>query len=196
MKNYILSLFILIFATSLWAGETVFSLDVENSTIEWSAKKVTGEHNGTLSFKSASVTLDGESVKAGQFEIDMNSIVNLDIKKEAMKERLIGHLKSDDFFSVEKFPVGKFEIDSVTPGEGESQFLLTGKLTLKGITNGISFPARIHKSESSYHATAEISIDRTLWDIRYGSGKFFSDLGDKMIHDEFTVKLDLTLKAE
>jgi len=103
-------------------------------------------------------------------------------------------LKSDDFFSVEKNKTAHFEITKVTSKSG-NDFDLTGKMTIKGITQEITFPATIITTAKEVKATAKITLDRTKWDIKYGSGKFFEGLGDKIIHDDFVIELNLQAEA-
>lgn len=171
------------------ASQTV-SVDVSKSKLEWMGKKVAGSHHGTVQIKSGSVVVEGEAVVSGQFEIDMNTIVDLDLENEDMNKKLVGHLKSPDFFSAEEHPVALFKLLSVTPKEG-NDYLVKGELTIKGITNKIEFPATIHKMDGGYHVSADFNIDRTLWDIRFRSGKFFQNLGDKLIYDDINIKLNL-----
>ncbi|MFM2285794.1 MAG: hypothetical protein RLZZ543_1291 [Bacteroidota bacterium] len=112
--------------------------------------------------------------------------------------KLLGHLKSDDFFSVEKNPEAQFEIvkvEAASDAASGNNSTVTGNLTIKGIAKSITFPANITIEPAQLTAKAEFNIDRTEWDIKYGSGKFFQDLGDKMINDEFTVKFNLTAKT-
>ena len=124
----------------------------------------------------------------------MNSIIVLDIEDPENNGKLIGHLKSDDFFSSEKFPTGEFkitEVSEVTDGSGNTHNI-KGNLTIKGIEKNISFPANINIGDSKLTAAADFDIDRTEYDIKYGSGKFFDDLGDKMINDNFNINFELT----
>lgn len=181
----------LIFAFNIFAAET-FNIIPSKSTLEWKARKVTGQHNGTVDIKSGRVVVDGESVKSGSFEIDMNTIVDLDLKNEGMNAKLVGHLKSDDFFSVAIHPVSIFKIKSVDMGTDVST--VKGDLTIKGITHEIEIPAEIKKVENGYHVTAEFSIDRSKWEIKFRSAKFFPNLGDKLIYDDINYKLDLVFE--
>jgi polyisoprenoid-binding protein YceI len=162
---------------------------LSKSTVKWHAAKVTGEHWGTVELKSGSLQIEGDKITTGQFVMDMTTIVNEDLTSEEWNTKLIDHLKSDDFFSVEKFPTSKFVITkSETFKDGKAK--VTGNLTIKGITNPVSFEAT--KQGNTF--TAKITIDRTLYDIRYGSGKFFEDLGDKVINDNFDLTISLVLE--
>jgi polyisoprenoid-binding protein YceI len=183
------------------AGATAvnYTIDPASSKVEWVAKKVTGQHNGTVALKSGELKAEAGTITAGKFTLDMNSILVLDLPAEdEYNAKLLGHLKSADFFNVESAPESSFEIVSVEPiagaAAGAANYNVKGNLTIKGISKAITFPATINVSENDVAANAEFDIDRTEWDIKYGSGKFFQDLGDKMINDAFTVKFALNAK--
>jgi len=185
------------------AGATAvnYTIDPASSKVEWVAKKVTDQHNGTVALKSGELKAEAGAITAGKFILDMNSILVLDLRAEdEYNAKLLGHLKSADFFNVESAPESSFEIVSVEPIAdaiaGAANYNVKGNLTIKGISKAITFPATINVSENNVAANAEFDIDRTEWDIKYGSGKFFQDLGDKMINDEFTVKFALNAKKE
>ena len=170
-----------------------FKVDAAASKIEWFAEKATGKHNGTIQMTSGEV-FNNHGKLGGKFVMDMSTITVTDLTGGS-KAKLEGHLKSDDFFSVTKFPASNFEITSVAPkvgaAAGEPNFEVTGKLTIKGITNEITFPANITFEGSKMMTKAEVKVDRTKYDIRYGSKTFFNDIGDKAIADIFTLKLDV-----
>jgi polyisoprenoid-binding protein YceI len=164
-------------------------ISVKDSVIKWHGTKVTGEHFGAVRLQSGEIVLKGDEVVGGQFEADMNSISEVEGNK-----KLEGHLKSADFFEVEKYPTSKFVIKKVSKlkkPEGENTHSVSGNLTIKGKTHPVTFPAKITVSKESAQAKATMKLDRTRWDVRYGSGKFFKGIGDKAIHDEFTLELDL-----
>lgn len=131
-------------------------------------------------------------MRGGSFEIDMQSIKNTDIENEEYNQKLVGHLKSDDFFGVEKYPKASFVIKEVDQ-KNASKYHVKGDITIKGTTKSIEFPVEISMMDDKAVASASITIDRSEFDIRYGSGSFFDGLGDKMIYDDFT--LDVTLVA-
>lgn len=180
------------------SGEKVmYTVNTEKSTIFWTGTKVTGEHTGTLDIKGGTIeVVDGAPV-AANFEIDMNSIVCTDIEKEDSNKRFVDHLKSDDFFGVETHPSGSFVATSFTPIAGakdrEANYTITGKLTLKGITHEIEFDGLIAMKGSGLVSNGKAEFDRSKFDIRYGSGSFFDNLGDKTIYDE--VQLSFVLAA-
>jgi len=167
--------------------------DVSASKVEWFAEKVTGKHNGTLNLASGEVT-NNHGQLGGKFVMDMKSIAVTDLPADK-GSKLEGHLKSDDFFSVEKYPTSSFEITSITPSSGivagEPNFNVTGKLTIKGITNDITFPALIKFEGTKMTTKADVKVDRTKYDVRYGSKTFFPEIGDKAIADEFLLKVDM-----
>jgi polyisoprenoid-binding protein YceI len=181
---------------SSFTGKLSSSLKVNPSktTMKWFATKVTGKHNGTVQIANGVLKTDGKQVNGGSFDIDMTTLVVSDVTNPDMNAKLLGHLKSDDFFSVEKHKTAHLEITKVTPKTG-NEYEVTGKMTIKGITQDITFPATIVNSGKEVKATAKITLDRTRWDVRYGSGKFFEGLGDKIIHDDFIIEVNLEAGA-
>lgn len=179
-------------------GNKILKLDLTSSTVAWHGKKVTGEHKGTIEFKSGEFGVDGDKITAGKFEIDMNTITDLDLTDEAMNKKLVTHLKSDDFFSAEKFPTSSFAIISAEPLNDASKpgfnHTITGNITIKDVTKSISFPANVKIENGVLTAAADFDIDRTDFGLKYGSGKFFKDIGDKMIYDNFNLKINITAK--
>lgn len=171
------------FATAS-AISTDKEVNVKDSNIIWKGYKVTGEHEGKIKLQEGSLIFDGKELAGGDFTIDMTSITVTDLKDDS-KEKLEGHLKSDDFFGIEKFPVATFKITNVEGKNGK--YKVTGDLTIKGITNTNTFEMNV--TENS--ATAEIKIDRSKYDVRYGSTSFFDDLKDKAIYDEFDLNVNL-----
>ncbi len=167
-----------------------YFLDKSNSTVRWHGKKVTGEHWGTILLKSGTLTREGDTIKGGFFEMDMNSIVNEDIKDTGMRKRLVDHLKSDDFFSVKEHPYSTFRLTKVN-GLGGNEHEFSGDLTIKGITRQVIFRAASTAEGKTLTTKGKMVINRAWFNIRYGSGTFFSDLGDRMIYDDFS--LDFTV---
>lgn len=172
-----------------------YKADTSASTLNWHAKKVTGEHFGTVPVSTGELLVDNGVVKSGSFEIDVAALTVTDLTDKGMNDKLTGHLKSDDFFSVEKFPKANFVISSVTKKSG-NDYTVKGKLTIKGKTDDVEFPATIVTAGKQLTATAKIVVDRTKYDIRYGSKKFFDNIGDKAIYDDFELDLKLVANAE
>lgn len=171
-------------------GINSHKVNTGESTIVWEASKVTGKHMGTISLKSGELKFDGSNLVGGQFEVDVNSIECTDLSGE-YADKLVNHLKSDDFFSAAKHPIARFVISKVTP-QGSGLYKIDGNLTIKGITKPIRFNANVKEMNGLKTATAEIVVDRAQFDIRYGSGSFFDNLGDKTIHDDFKLKVSLS----
>lgn len=167
-----------------------FKVDTKKSTIVWTGKKVTGAHTGHVSIASGNLIVDDKAVKGGLFDIDLTSITVTDLKDPEYNAKLVGHLKNDDFFGTEKFPKATFVISTVTHKEGNN-YDVTGKLTIKGITNDVAFPAVIAITPAGVTATAQIKVDRTKYGIKYGSGSFFDNLGDKAIDNDFLLDVNL-----
>lgn len=169
------------------------TLDVHESEIVWRGYKVTGKHHGVVALKSGDLEIkDGELV-GGSFEIDMTSIEVKDLQGE-YAGKLAGHLKSPDFFGVEKHPTAKFVITQVVSRGTPGSYKIVGDLTIKEITKSIKFQADVTEEEGKNVATANITVDRSDFDVRYGSGSFFDNLGDKTIYDEFELEVRLVSK--
>lgn len=182
--------FVLMLMIAVQAVATDYKIDKSNSTVKWNGKKVTGEHYGTVSIKSGSLQVENNSVRSGVIEMDMNTIKVEDIKNESTNQRLTGHLKSDDFFSVEKHPEARLELKKVVHKSGDD-YTFTGDLTIKEISHPVTFDALMNVNNGKLTAKGEIEVDRTLYDIRFRSGKFFSDLGDNLIYDTFRLSFDV-----
>lgn len=166
-------------------------VDAKASTFKWHAKKVTGEHFGTMNFAGGSIMVDKGMVTGGTVEVDMTSINVTDLQGE-YKGKLEGHLKSDDFFSVEKNTKSTLTIKKVEAIKGSKtaeNFMVTADLMIKGITNEVTFPAILIVKGSNVTANADFNIDRSKWDIRYGSKTFFEGIGDKAIDNDFNIKV-------
>ncbi len=168
---------------------TTYVVDENKSTVTWIGRKVTGEHTGAIKIATGKLITEGKNLKSGNFEMDMATITCTDLTGEYM-DKLVGHLKADDFFGVEKFPTSKFEITSVKP-ISKNIANITGNLTIKGITNSITFPANVSFKGNTLMAEAKkVMVDRTKFDIRYGSKSFFN-LGDKAIDNDFELNIKL-----
>tara|TARA_R110002049_G_scaffold168526_3_gene335064 strand:+ start:2193 stop:2849 length:657 start_codon:yes stop_codon:yes gene_type:complete len=166
-----------------------FNADVASSTIEWKGFKPMGSHNGVINLKSGVLnTIDGEIV-GGTFLIDMASLTVLDIPAEEKDHaKLTGHLKSDDFFDVEKHPSAAFEITGLEEVDGK--MMLSGNLALKDAKNNVTFPVSVSNEGDTMTLTSEtFTIDRSKWNVKYGSKSFFDNLGDKFINDDIELKI-------
>jgi polyisoprenoid-binding protein YceI len=183
MRTLILSILMIAFsAVSLNAQK--FTVDSKKSTLAWHAKKVTGEHFGNISLKSGNLEIANEQISKGKFIIDMTSITNSDLTDATYNAKLVNHLKSDDFFGVATHPEAIIEI--VKAGKFvNNEATVEANLTIKNITHPITF--KVRRDGMSY--TSDLVVDRAKYDVRYGSGSFFDGLGDKMIYDEFEMKV-------
>jgi polyisoprenoid-binding protein YceI len=162
--------------------------DAAKTKLEWLGEKVTGKHEGVINLQSGWLSWNENKIQSGEFVIDMTSITsneNLD--------KLVGHLKSDDFFGVEKYPTAKLMITESTAFD-KGTASVKGTLTIKGVTNPVEFKAAYQKKDDGNWFFANIVIDRTKYNVRYGSGSFFDNLGDKTIYDEFKLKVSLLVK--
>lgn len=179
------------FSTTLFANHNHSDLKINTkvSSVNWVGKKVTGQHNGTINIKEGTLNLHDGHLSNGKIVIDMTSITNEDLEGE-WNQKLVGHLNSPDFFDTKNHATSTLEIKSVKIIEG-NKHMISGTLTIKGITKPIEFPATIEMKDGKLGAFAEMKVDRTLYNIKYGSGKFFEGLGDKMIDDEFIIKFKI-----
>ncbi len=192
MKKNILSLALaLVFGASAIAnpvdGEKK-EVKVSESKVTWKGYKVTGSHDGTIDLKSGFLMMDGKKLTGGEFVVDMTSITVTDLASGEGKEKLEGHLKSADFFGIENHATAKLVITSAEKFN-KTSYTVKGDLTIKGITNEITLVVSMFENK----ATATMKVDRAKFDIRYGSGSFFDNLGDKTIYDEFDLVVDLAL---
>jgi polyisoprenoid-binding protein YceI len=183
-SNFILVLALLLSANVLF-GQKV-EVSTEASTITWLGKKIGGQHEGNIQIASGYLEFMDDRIAKGNIQIDMTTITNTDLKDEGYNQKLVGHLKSDDFFGVEKYPKAGFVItESSAFQDGLAE--VTGDITIKGKTESISF--EVMRAGNVY--TAKVDIDRSKFDVRYGSNSFFDNLGDKAINDIFTLNIKL-----
>jgi polyisoprenoid-binding protein YceI len=193
MKRLTFILIALVTIVSAGFGQTKYTADISATTLKWKGTKVVGEHVGTIQLKDGWINWKRNSIVSGSFEINMATLKDEDQKDDKMRNMLENHLKSDDFFGVEKFPVSTLEITTPTAFKNGKAYI-TANLTIKGVTQPISFNATVKDNGNELIFTAPITVDRTKYGLKYGSGKFFSDLGDKAISDEFTLDVTLIVK--
>ncbi|MFI2744400.1 YceI family protein [Zhouia sp. PK063] len=180
------------------AEALTYTVDTTASIIDWKGSKPTGNHTGTINVKSGTVTVKNDSLESGSFVIDMNSITDTDLKPGEGKEDLEAHLKGsvpekmDHFFNVKEYPEGKFEVTGLTNVDGKD--MLEGNLTLKDTTKKIAFPVKITFDGDTMLLDSEtFTIDRTKWNVNYGSKTVFDNLGDKFINDD--IELTVHVRA-
>jgi polyisoprenoid-binding protein YceI len=185
-------------AAQATALSKTYAVNSEATTLGWMGSKLTGSsHNGTIQVSEGSLSVENDTLTAGTFTIDMNTITNLDLEDQESNQKLVGHLTSPDFFDVAAHSVSTFEITKAEPmaqadAEGNN-YSISGNLTIKGIEKNITFPAKFSATQDQANLSAKFSIDRTQWDVRYGSDKFFDDLKDNVISD--IIEYDLSLSA-
>ena len=162
----------------------VKKLHLQASNLQWEAKKVVGAgHKGTLTFSAGEFTYKNNELVGGSFVVDMNTLTVTDEDMDAKgKAKLEEHLKSDDFFAVKKFPTATLKLKTVT--KTQAGYKAEGDLTIKGITKPVTVEL-LRTAAEGFAST--VVINRTEYDIKYGSGSFFSNLGDKAIEDNFTI---------
>jgi polyisoprenoid-binding protein YceI len=176
-------------------GEQLFKADPQQSTVQWHGSKVVGGgHTGEVSVKTAQVLFAGDAVKSADVEIDMTTIVDEDLKDASFNKKLVDHLRSSDFFDVEKRPTATLAVTSATPTKaGSAEYDVKGTLTIKGTSKPVAFKATERRDGDRRIVKAALAFDRTEFDVRYGSGKFFANLGDKVIADEIKLDVELAL---
>jgi polyisoprenoid-binding protein YceI len=159
---------------------------ITNGIINWEGSKITTDsHTGTLDISEGMLTFEADALVGGSFTVDMNSMVCTDLSGKSAA-RLVGHLKSDDFFGVAEHPEATLVFTSVVPTE--SGYNITGDFTIRGITNAETFELNVVNNT----ATADFEIDRSKYNVKFRSGSFFENLGDKLINDELKLSVSFT----
>ena len=171
--------------------------NLSSGTISWTASKITGkEHKGTLNISSGVFAAEGSKLQKGEFVIDMASLANTDMAGTDGQGKLEGHLKSPDFFDVEKFAKSTFGITSVADADtDEANCMITGNLTMMGVEKSITFPALVvAQADGTITAISDkFKINRTDWGVKYGSG-LLGVAKDKAISDDVTLQIELKAK--
>jgi polyisoprenoid-binding protein YceI len=184
-KNLINITILLCSAYSTYAQDK--SLNLETSNIRWYGEEITGkQHYGDLKFSSGNIQIKNEVVTNGSFIVNMNSLTVEDLSGGG-KKRLEDHLRDTAFFGVSDHPQASLSISSMVEIDGNSQ-ILDGQLTIKGVTHPINFSLTLTPENN---ASAILVFDRSKYDVRFRSGSFFDELGDKLILDE--IKLEVAL---
>jgi polyisoprenoid-binding protein YceI len=189
-KSLLLISALAVFALGFNETAEEYKVNTSESKLEWVGKKVTGQHNGYIKLTDGKLEMNDGVISGGYFEIDMTTIENEDITDEDSRAKLVGHLKSDDFFGVKDHPKAMFKITSAEK-TGEGKFKVKGDLTIKGKTNPVEFDADVKEASDKVEAAAVIVFDRSKYDVKYGSGSFFDDLGDRLIYDDVELKVSL-----
>ena len=176
----------------------VYKLQPQLSTLGWEGKAVTHGHNGTMQFSGGDLQVENGKVVGGMATVDMKTMKATDITDAENHAKFVGHMSSDDFFGAEKFPTSTFKITSIKPIAGAAatadNATITGEMTIKDVTQTISFPAKVGVKNGIAAATGKVTIDRTKFGLKYGSKTFFDSIGDKAIYDEFTLAFNIVAK--
>ncbi|MGC1203572.1 MAG: YceI family protein [Flavobacteriaceae bacterium] len=177
--------------TEVTAEAVKYTVNLDSSSIAWTGFKPTGSHNGMIGIENGTFNIEDGKISGGSFKIDMSTITVLDIPAEEKGNgKLVGHLTSADFFDVEKYPSAAFEITGLQDVEGK--MMLSGNLTLKEAKNNVTFPVSVtHEGDAMTLTSETFTIDRTKWNVEYGSKSIFDNLGDKFINDD----IELTIKV-
>ncbi len=174
-------------AQGVATADNIYNIETTQSQITWTGREVsTHSHYGTLDFVSGTFEISNGSIVNGQFIVDMTSINNQDMEGDS-KARLEGHLKSDDFFSVESYPTAAISINS-SELISDGKWNVSADLSIKGFTHPVNF--EMISSEDGW--SANLVFDRSKYDVRFRSGSFFENLGDKLIYDDIELSINLT----
>ena len=175
-----------------------YALQPQLSTLGWEGKAVTHGHNGTMQFSTGELLVKGDAVVGGTVTVDMKTLKATDIKDDESRGKFVGHMTSDDFFGVATYPTSTFKIVSVTPIKGAAKdadnATVAGDMTIKGVTQRITFPAKVGVKDGVAAATGKVTIDRTKFGLKYGSKSFFESIGDKAIYDTFDLTFNVIAK--
>lgn len=175
---------------SLHAGDEKYAVDTKESVVLWKGSNSFGPHTGYVHISKGELMIKNGQLTGGTVEVDMNTIED---ENHDRNNGLIDHLKDPDFFEVKKFPVSTIEITRVASKNVEDKEI-TGNLTIKGVTNPVSFPSKTEFKDGVMKATGKLVIDRTKWGIRYGSGKFFDNFKDRVISDDIEFNFKIVTK--
>ena len=167
-----------------------FQIQKTSSTVNWTGKKVLGLHTGSINIASGFIEMADNHIESGEIQMDMTSMVITDIEDKKTRQDFLEHLLNDDFFSVDKFKTSKLVLTGSKKMDN-GKLEIDGILTIKDISHPVSFIATVEVFTNTLHSLGELVIDRTLYNIRYGSGKFFENLGDKLVYDEFVLQFKL-----
>lgn len=167
-----------------------FKIQKKSSTVNWTGKKVLGLHTGSINISDGFIEIVNDLIKNGEIQIDMTSIIITDIEDKKTHDDFLAHLLNDDFFAVDKFNIAKLLISGSEKMEN-NKLKVSATLTIKDISHPVSFIATVEVFTNFVHSLGEIIIDRTMYNIRYGSGKIFQNLGNKLIYDDFVLQFKI-----
>ena len=190
MKYSFAAIAAMVLLMSFVTGDVKYGIDAQKTSATWIGRKLTGQHTGAVNISNGWLSSDGKIVTSGHFDFDMTKLTCTDITNPADNAKMIEHLNGIDFFDVTKFQTAAFDITKVVLKK-ENDYDVTGKLTLRGITNEITFQAMIKFDNKAIVAIAKILVDRTKFDIKFHSPSVFANIGDKAIYDEFELNVNL-----
>ena len=177
--------------------EVIYAVDTAASSVAWRGSKILVDwaHHGTVDINEGIMTFVGDQLVGSSFAIDMTSINVTDEMSAGDKTDLTGHLNSDDFFGTATYPTAMLVIKSAEPTDTAGEYAAVADLTIKEITNEITFLTNVDVGDGTLTATSDIVFDRAAFDVRYGSGSFFDDLGDQVISDEIELSVALVANS-
>jgi len=191
-KNSLLIILFLFFNTIIFAHTNNYSVDIKKSNLKWTGSKITGSnHFGNISLSEGQIKIDHGKLVNAKFVVNMNTITCTDIKKEKKAQYLVDHLKNEDFFDVKNHENSRLNL--IKAEKNDNGYKVLAELVIKGITKPVEFDLNMEKRDGTILFSGKLIFDRTKYDIRYGSGSFFDDLGDKAINDD--VELEFRIIA-
>ena len=170
-------------------GDTLW-VDASNSNLQWVGKKVTGEHSGKVDIAGGYIVFRQDKIQSGEILVNMRTITVDDIENPKWNKKLVDHLKNDDFFNTQKFPTARIEILDSKQTNIDNIFTISANLSIRDKTNSIQFDIMLDNN----FATGSLIVDRSEFGIKYKSAKFFDDLGDKLIYDDFNLNFSIFAK--
>jgi len=174
---------------SLSSGDYI--MDNDNSSIKWTGRELsTKSHYGSLQMKNGSLTVNTDGTINGIIKIDMTTIDCEDLQGRS-KASLERHLRSDDFFSVESHPIATLTFKSEGGIGAGNKLAFNGDLEIKGISHPISFESELKSVDPKVSALVDMTFDRSKYNVRFRSGTFFQNLGDKLIYDDIEISVDI-----
>lgn len=188
-KKFTLALIIATLTAAPQIFAQTYQIDAKASEVYWKGSKIGGMHDGNAPFQSGNLFFEKGELKSGEFVVNLAQMSNKDLSGD-MASKLIGHLKSDDFFSTEKYPTSKISFTEVKKLSND-KYEIKGNMTIKNISQPVSFTADVKNTGDKVTGKTNFKFDRTKFDIKYNSGNFFQNLGDKLINDDVELKVDL-----
>lgn len=187
----LLFLSLLAMAVATVQAQSTYQVSTASSVAVWTGYKVTGKHTGTVRVKSGTVQFSNGVLTGATVEMDMNSITCTDLEGE-WAGKLVGHLKSDDFLGVAQHPTATMVITRAIPQDSKGNYKILADLTIKGTTKPVKFFANVVEANGAVTGSGKLTVDRSEYNMRYGSGSFFDGLGDKTIYDEFDLQINFS----